>query len=457
MTHTQPFRQRLAAALGAVIVPLATVVALPGDAEAVTTIKAPWSKVAPSKVPGDPRGVVVTCRDQGTVSGAYNPGRGFTNGYVSVRMCLKYYRTPAGSYYYQGVLELKYHELWSGASDVFAGRSMSVLGSIGLATGIGDCPSISWSDGDVAWCYSPKQILKGGGQELYAKGNVIDFSGRGSPVWSPITTTAAPAPPEANPSVPAGRVMTWNIEGKVRNANTKVDAWAKWIAAYRPDVIGLQETCHRTSATLITRRLRDYGLRYYSASGPAPGTSFPVYNANCGKESGFKASNTILSLSPITAVKNKPLGRTCKPFVGRICRKDLVGRNVLSVTTTVAGRSVRVFDTHIGNGLPSTQKEQVDKVVGDAARFPQAIIVGDFNVEPSSLVLASLAAGGFVDVDSQRNTKTFPATDKDGKKKRSPNKKIDYIFLKGLQPTSSAVVPDTGLASDHRPLYAEIR
>ena len=268
----------------------------------------------------------------------------------------------------------------------------------------------------------------------------------------------------------AGRVMTWNIQGKLQRVGDNLGKWAREIARVRPDVIALQETCHKTSATLLTRRLRDYGLNYHSVSGPAPLRVFPHINVNCGPLSAIigkrgldrlralrrsRGSNTVLSLTSITGYKNTSLGNTCHkrrpvkpeiPFITYCSKPDIVGRNVVAITTTIAGRRVRVLNAHIGNGLVSSQKKQIDKVVKQARRYPVAMILGDFNVEPGSPALASLGANGFLDVDPQA-TKTFRADD--------PKRKIDYIFLKGLRP-ANAVVPDTGNASDHRPLYADV-
>lgn len=225
--------RRLATALGAVIVALAFAVALPHQAQAVTTVKGAWSKVDPRKVPGDPRGVVVRCAKPKTVSGAYAHGRGF-NGYASVRMCLKYYRNRVGSYYYQGVLELKYHRSTSGGSDVFAGKSMSALGSTGMATGIRDCPRVSWSDGDVAWCYSPTQRFMGSGEKLYAKGYAIDPATRSHPVWSPVLTIG---PPISIPGRPIARqeVLARSLSWIQRNV---MYSQSRYTDGYRRDCSG---------------------------------------------------------------------------------------------------------------------------------------------------------------------------------------------------------------------------
>lgn len=138
-----------------------------------------WERAAPKGS--------VRCSAPKTVSGAYNRGRGFTNGYASGRVCLMYSRDSRGTYSYQGALKVEYHQFL--APDVFAGKSMSVPKSTGKATGIRDCSRISWSDGNVRWCYSPIRRFRGRGVELYAKGYVIDYAGRWHPVWSPTITT----------------------------------------------------------------------------------------------------------------------------------------------------------------------------------------------------------------------------------------------------------------------------
>lgn len=190
-------RGRPATALGALVVVLATALALPGGAGAAVTPTPPtWSRVDPHR-PGDPPGVGVQCGARANLSGAYNPSRGQPNGAASVAMCLRYYHSPGGSYYYQGVLELKYHAYWSGASDVFGGQSMSVLGSTGISTGIANCPRLAWHDGDHVWCYSPTRVIRGAGQKLYGKAYVSDPSKQVHPLWSPVTTTSSSAPPSS--------------------------------------------------------------------------------------------------------------------------------------------------------------------------------------------------------------------------------------------------------------------
>jgi hypothetical protein len=146
----------------------------------------PWKAVSPAQDKAS-----VLCGGVVTVVGAYNPAKETTNGKALIRACLVYSRNPAGNYYYQGMLEVKYDESWPGASDLFSGKSMSAISGTPQATGVADCPRLSWSNGDLLWCYSPtRTFVKGPGAKLYAKGVLIDVAGNWHPVWSPTLTTA---------------------------------------------------------------------------------------------------------------------------------------------------------------------------------------------------------------------------------------------------------------------------
>lgn len=130
------------------------------------------------------------CGGAVTVAGAGNPARGIANGNAVIRACLKYFRNPSGTYYYQGVLQVSYHESWVGASDLFSGKAMAARSGVAAASAVGDCPTGMWTNGDVLWCYSsPTTTFRGAGAKLYGKGVLIDYRGGWHPVWSPTITT----------------------------------------------------------------------------------------------------------------------------------------------------------------------------------------------------------------------------------------------------------------------------
>lgn len=306
-----------------------------------------------------------------------------------------------------------------------------------------------------------------------------------SPPAPPPPAPAPPPPPPAQPPAPGagptspatrrGVVMTWNIKGKENSYRKYLAKWVRVIERHRPDIVGLQETCDDNTAGVIKRRLeRMYELKYYSRSGRAG--SQASRNPYCAKQFGSLAatyaSNTILSRKPIKDAKTTSLGTVCReahPYGGCAEADGGIGRgvggatrNMLAVTTTIAGRTVRVINAHVGNGIQVsddervvTQKRQIDMIVESASRHPHAIVLGDFNVvsEPDESpppALSSLTEKGFFEVDAKRNAATYPG--------KVP-KKIDYIFLKGLE-RSTAKVDDSienASASDHYPLIADVR
>jgi endonuclease/exonuclease/phosphatase (EEP) superfamily protein YafD len=77
------------------------------------------------------------------------------------------------------------------------------------------------------------------------------------------------------------------------------------------------------------------------------------------------------------------------------------------------------------------------------------ILTGDFNVTPNSKTIQIMKSSGFVDAwekcNGAGNGFTFPAN--------VPNRRIDFIFIRGFQPQCKIVVVDTQ-ASDHRPVLA---
>jgi hypothetical protein len=189
-------------AVGAILIALVCAVALPDNGRAAGSAT-PWNfKAAPEKTPGG-----VVCAKPANVAGA--------KGYAAVRMCLKYYRSTGETYYYQGVLELTYHARVRGGSDNFGGQSMSVLGSTGKATGIHNCPSVTWTDGQKGWCYSPTIPFRGS-DKLYGKGDVIDPAGGHHAVWSPVFPTVAPGNQPAPTSKEYAKAMALGFDKSTR-------------------------------------------------------------------------------------------------------------------------------------------------------------------------------------------------------------------------------------------------
>ncbi|WP_326573251.1 endonuclease/exonuclease/phosphatase family protein [Streptomyces sp. NBC_00481] len=225
-------------------------------------------------------------------------------------------------------------------------------------------------------------------------------------------------PVDAVRDVVPNRVMTWNICNPCDESD--VDRAAE-IATYAPQVIGLQEACVRD-----VERMRDHlenlhGLVYH--------VEYGTVLRNWGRCGGAPWSpggygQAILSAAPMTDRVNVEY-----PDGGS---ED---RGYMAVTTTVGGRSVRVFNTHLAQRRQeAVRAEQTAVLAADFARHDRAILLGDFNAVPDAPELTpiwKLAA----DTDPRcRPSAAGPCgltTDW--------NSKFDYVFLRGIAPLEHRV------------------
>lgn len=113
-----------------------------------------------------------------------------------------------------------------------------------------------------------------------------------------------------------------------------------------------------------------------------------------------------------------------------------------------APATVNAFATWLGLE-PEERARQLDAALPFlAAHGGPAAFGGDFNSTPDSPIYARLAAAGFVDPFAALglgSPPTDPAIE--------PHKRIDFVWLRGLEPASARVL-DT-IASDHRPVVVE--
>ncbi|GAA3494632.1 endonuclease/exonuclease/phosphatase family protein [Streptomyces prasinosporus] len=229
------------------------------------------------------------------------------------------------------------------------------------------------------------------------------------------------------------RVMTWNLCNPCGESN--VDRAAE-IAAYAPQVIGLQEACVRD-----VERIRDYleslhGLAYHVEYGPVL-RSWSRCRGIPWNPGGF--GQAILSAAPMTDRVHVEY-----PDGGS---ED---RGYLAVTTRVGDRPVRVFNTHLAQrSQEAVRAEQADVLAEDVARHDPAIVLGDFNAVPDAPELARMWALA-ADTDPRCRPPSAgacePTTDW--------YSKFDYVFLRGLVPLRHRVHPTP--YSDHHMLHTDL-
>ncbi|MGY1495285.1 endonuclease/exonuclease/phosphatase family protein [Streptomyces sp. QTS52] len=240
-------------------------------------------------------------------------------------------------------------------------------------------------------------------------------------------------PVDAVREVVPNRVMTWNICNPCDESN--VDRAAE-IAAYAPQVIGLQEACVRDVEGIRDQLERRYGLVYHVKYG-----SVLQSWGRCGgvpwSPGGF--GQAILSAAPMTDRVNVEY-----PDGGS---ED---RGYMAVTTMVGGRPVRVFDTHLAQRRQeSFRAAQVRVLAAAVARHERAIVLGDFNAVSDAPELTPMWALA-TDTDAQCRPSSGgtcePTTDWQSK--------FDYVFLRGITPLRHRVQPTA--YSDHHLLYTDL-
>ncbi|MEU4466951.1 endonuclease/exonuclease/phosphatase family protein [Streptomyces sp. NPDC024017] len=240
-------------------------------------------------------------------------------------------------------------------------------------------------------------------------------------------------PAAAARDVVANRVMTWNICNPCEVSD--VDRAAE-IAAYAPQVVGMQEACVRD-----IERIREYlenlhGLVYHVEYG-----SVLRKWGRCGGTPWNPGAfgQAILSAAPMTDPVNVEY-----PDGGS---ED---RGYMAVTTTVGGLPVRVFNTHLAQRRQETVRaDQTRVLAAEVARHDRAILLGDFNAVPDAPELSAIWALA-TDADPQCHPSPTgtcqPTTDWQSK--------FDYVFLRGFVPLRHRVHPTAH--SDHHILHTDV-
>ncbi|MFF3849665.1 endonuclease/exonuclease/phosphatase family protein [Streptomyces sp. NPDC002328] len=244
---------------------------------------------------------------------------------------------------------------------------------------------------------------------------------------------AGSAPVEPDRDIVANRVMTWNICNPCKASDV---GKAAEIAAYAPQVIGLQEACVRDVEWIREYLERLHGLVYHVSYGSV------LHNWNrCGgvpwSPGGY--GQAILSAAPMTDRVNVEY-----PDGGS---ED---RGYLAVTTSVDGQPVRVFNTHLAQRRQETVRaDQVGVLAEEVARHERAIVIGDFNAVPDASELTGMWA-----LAEDTDPECRPASTGACKTTTDWQSKFDYVFLRGATSLGHRVHPSE--YSDHDMLYADV-
>jgi endonuclease/exonuclease/phosphatase family metal-dependent hydrolase len=267
------------------------------------------------------------------------------------------------------------------------------------------------------------------------------FAGAMTVVCLVLVGPSAPSGAVSGRSLPAAavrdvvpnRVMTWNICNPCEVTN--VDRAAE-IAAYAPQVIGLQEACVRD-----VERIREYLETLY---GLVYRVEYGMVLQDWGRCGGVPWSPGSFGQAVLSAA----------PMTDRVHVEYPDGgsedRGYMAVTTMVGGQRVRVFNTHLAQRRQeAVRADQMRVLAAEVAQHDRAIVLGDFNAVPDASELTpiwALAADTAPQCRPSLAGTCEPTTDW--------HLKFDYVFLRGIAPLSHRVQPSP--YSDHHLLHTDV-
>jgi endonuclease/exonuclease/phosphatase family metal-dependent hydrolase len=229
-------------------------------------------------------------------------------------------------------------------------------------------------------------------------------------------------------------------------APIKLDATIAEIRAHDADIIMLQEVEHTLSGgrqaeppphyTLLRQEFKGYDS-YFCYPRPDP------------RELPFGIGLAIFSKTPLREhiCLNLPSPPVEFDFFGE--KKTPTDRLLIGATTTIAGRNVRVMNTHLlaffmlnsTSEVHRSQRELVAQQLRAYGGMP-TLLSGDFNVSKHESLISQFSGEGYQTVQSKEITW-----------RRRPYV-LDHIFYNNwLKPVTWAVKPTP--ASDHHTLAAE--
>lgn len=250
--------------------------------------------------------------------------------------------------------------------------------------------------------------------------------------WIVCAACSAPAAQEA-PRATALRVVSYNIKhGQGMDARLDLERSAGVLAALAPDVVLLQEVDERAARSGGVDQAAWLGERLGLQPRFAPFMDFD----------GGRYGLATLSRWPIvdSRVIALPPGKQ-EP------------RAALLVTLDVDGTVVRVANAHLDWLRDDKERvAQAEALHAALAREPGTVLLGgDLNDLPESATLRVLSgpASGFARIGPEGWT--FPSD--------TPERTIDHFVLRTASDhvaTTSVRVIDEAVASDHRPVLAEV-
>ena len=235
------------------------------------------------------------------------------------------------------------------------------------------------------------------------------------------------------------RVLCYNIHyGQGTDGVYNVERLAKVIKQQQPDFVALQEV--------------DVGVkrsgRVHQARQLAELTGMAVRFGPTQHYQGGLYGNAVLTRHKILDVLIQPL-----PYTESTPAKTTYPRGAIAVSVRTADdQRLRFISTHFQHNVPEdriAQAKAINRLFVDDKDMTPTILAGDMNAKPSEdpiRILLSQWVGAIEDMPLP----TAPST--------NPRSRIDYIFFRPanrIRLLSTKVIDET-VASDHRPVFAEL-
>ena len=235
------------------------------------------------------------------------------------------------------------------------------------------------------------------------------------------------------------RVLCYNIHyGQGTDGKYDVARLANVINQSRPDLVALQEVdvgVKRSGRVHQARRLAEL-------------TRMAVRFGPTQHYEGGLFGNAVLTRYDILDVVIHPL-----PYTESTPQQTTYPRGAIAVTVrTSGGQPLRFISTHFQHNVPAdrvAEAKAINRLFATAQDSTPTILAGDMNATPQAEPIEILLQEWKVAIE-EPPAPSSPAT--------VPRSRIDYIFFRPadrLRLLDTKVI-DESLASDHRPVFAEL-
>lgn len=237
------------------------------------------------------------------------------------------------------------------------------------------------------------------------------------------------------------KVMTFNIQHG-RNHNLKGDVidlslMAETVRKQNADIVGFNEVRCGNNTDHFSG-YSDQAAFFAEALGGAC-----LFGKAISISEDCEYGNAIFSKHPMESFEVISI----PDVIERVDGSFYETRCVIRTDYDFGGKRLTVLNSHFGLGIGESENA-VETVLSIASAIENPIVLmGDFNLTPENDNIKRLSET-FIDVHAVlgKDDLTFPSD--------SPEIRIDYVFVRGLEPVFAETVKT--VASDHYPITAEL-